>query len=178
MKENFFTHETSIINGSACIGDGTKIWHFTHISEGAKIGKNCNIGQNCYIGNDVIIGDNCKLQNNVSVYTGVELEDYVFCGPSMVFTNDLNPRCMYPKNGEYKKTLVKTGATIGANATIVCGITIGKHALIGAGAVVIKDVPDHAIVVGNPGKIIGSACECGMKVDDAGNCISCKRRIV
>jgi len=165
MANKFYVHESSIIDKTAKIGDGTKVWHFSHISDGAQIGSNCNIGQNCYVGNDVKIGNNCKLQNNVSVYTGVELQDYVFCGPSMVFTNDLTPRCKYPKHGEYKKTLVCEGATIGANATIVCNTTIGKHALVGAGAVVTKDIPDHAIVVGNPARVIGYACECGTKVD-------------
>ena len=177
MSKDFFVHESSIVDENVSIGKGTKVWHFTHVSGGAKIGEGCNIGQNCYIGNDVVIGNNCKLQNNVSVYTGVELEDYVFCGPSMVFTNDLTPRCMYPKHGEYKKTLVKKGATIGANVTIVCNTTIGKHALIGAGAVVTKDVPDYAIIVGNPGRVVGYACECGTKLDDSFVCKTCKKKI-
>lgn len=175
MSKDYFVHDTSIVDANVSIGKGTKVWHFNHISEGADIGENCQLGQNCFVGKDVKIGEGCKLQNNVSVYNGVELEDYVFCGPSMVFTNDLTPRCMYPKNGVFKKTLVKKGATIGANATIVCDITIGKYALIGAGAVVTKDVPDYAIIVGNPGRIIGYACECGGKLDGKFFCSICRK---
>lgn len=157
-------HESSYIDNGAVIGEGTKIWHFSHVMSGATIGKNCVIGQNVFIADDVEIGNNVKIQNNVSVYKGVTLEDGVFCGPSCVFTNDLNPRSEFPKNGNYKKTLVKKGATIGANATIVAGITIGEHAFIGAGAVVTKNVPDFALVYGNPATIHG-------KVDEAGNII-------
>ncbi|HOV70409.1 MAG TPA: DapH/DapD/GlmU-related protein, partial [Clostridia bacterium] len=139
----FFVHPSSYIDDNVAIGDGTKIWHFCHIQSGASIGKNCTLGQNVNVASNVIIGDYCKIQNNVSVYEGVVLEDYVFCGPSMVFTNVMVPRCKYPVSDKsaYAKTLVKTGASIGANATIVCGHTIGRHALIAAGAVVTADVP-------------------------------------
>ncbi|MCW5211469.1 Gfo/Idh/MocA family oxidoreductase [Desulfobulbus sp. TB] len=151
----YFVHETALVDDGADIGEGTKIWHFSHIISGSKIGNECNIGQNVVIGPDVKIGSRCKIQNNVSVYKGIELEDNVFCGPSMVFTNVYNPRCEIPRKNEYKKTLVKKGATIGANATIVSGITIGRYAFIGAGAVVNRDVPDYALVVGNPARQIG-----------------------
>ncbi|MCI5137714.1 MAG: oxidoreductase [Candidatus Electrothrix sp. AR1] len=151
----YFAHETAFIDDGADIGKGTKIWHFSHIISGSKIGKECNIGQNVVIGPDVKIGAGCKIQNNVSVYEGIELEDNVFCGPSMVFTNVYNPRCEISRKNEYKKTLVKKGATIGANATIVGGITIGRYAFIGAGGVVNRDVPDYALVVGNPARQIG-----------------------
>jgi UDP-2-acetamido-3-amino-2,3-dideoxy-glucuronate N-acetyltransferase len=159
----YFVHESSYVDDNCTIGDGTKIWHFSHVQSNAKIGKNCTFGQNVNVGNNVKIGDNCKIQNNVSIYEGVELEDYVFCGPSMVFTNILDPRCMYPQRGSefYVKTLVKIGASIGANATIVCGTTIGKHAFVGAGAVVTKDVPDYALVTGVPAKVTGWFSEAG-----------------
>ena len=148
-KKSYFVHESSYIDDDVLIGEGTKIWHFCHVQKGARIGKNCILGQNVNVGNNVIIGNCCKIQNNVSVYEGVVLEDYVFCGPSMVFTNILNPRCKYPQVGSkyYKKTIVKEGASFGANCTVICGITIGKHAFVGAGAVVTKDVPDYALVV-------------------------------
>ena len=164
MNKDFFLHESSYIDENAEIGEGTKIWHFSHIQSGAIIGTNCSIGQNVNIGNNVKIGNSVKIQNNVSIYEGVELEDYVFCGPSMVFTNIRLPRSEFPQVGSkfYEKTLVKKSASIGANATIVCGITIGRYALIGSGAVVTKDVPDFSLVVGNPGKVIG-------KVDQRGN---------
>ena len=159
---DYFVHESSYIDDNVTIGDGTKIWHFCHVQNGAVIGEKCSLGQNVSIANNVKIGNCVKIQNNVSVYEGVELEDYVFCGPSMVFTNDINPRSKYPKgSANYKKTVVKTGATIGANATIVCGNTIGKYAIIGAGAVVTKDVPDYALMVGLPAKRAGWVCECG-----------------
>jgi len=148
-------HETAIVDEDVEIGSGTKIWHFSHIIKGSKIGKNCNISQNVVVGPNAIIGNNCKIQNNVSVYEGVVLEDNVFCGPSMVFTNVYNPRSEFPRKSEYKKTLVKRGATIGANATIVGGVTIGCYAFVGAGAVVTKEVPDFALVVGNPARQIG-----------------------
>jgi len=162
----YFAHESSYIDDDVLIGEGTKIWHFCHVQKGARIGKNCILGQNVNVGNNVIIGNYCKIQNNVSVYEGVVLEDYVFCGPSMVFTNILNPRCKYPQVGSkyYKKTLVKEGASLGANCTIVCGITIGKHAFVGAGAVVTKSVPDYALVVGNPARIVGWMSEAGEKL--------------
>ena len=156
-SESFFVHESCYVDENVEIGQETKIWHFSHIQSGARIGKVCTIGQNVNISANVRIGNYVKLQNNVSVYEGVELEDYVFCGPSMVFTNVKLPRCEFPQRGSqfFVKTLVKKSASIGANATIVCGITIGEYALIGAGSVVTKDVPDHALIVGNPGRIIG-----------------------
>ena len=164
---NFFKHESAYVDDNCVIGEGTKIWHFSHIQSGAKIGKKCVFGQNVNVGNNVSIGDFCKVQNNVSIYEGVTLEDYVFCGPSMVFTNILDPKCKYPQVGAqfYVKTLVKEGASIGANATIVCGITLGKHCLIGAGSVVTKDVPDYALVVGVPGKILGWVSEAGKRLN-------------
>ena len=154
---SYFVHESSYIDEDVEIGEGTKIWHFCHIQKGAKIGKNCTLGQNVNVASHVTIGNDVKIQNNVSVYEGVELEDGVFCGPSCVFTNDLTPRARYPKGREnYKKTLVKEGASIGANATIVCGHTIGKYAMVAAGAVVTKDVPDFALVAGVPAVQIGN----------------------
>lgn len=162
----YFIHESSYIDDNVTIGDNTKIWHFTHVQEGARIGKDCTLGQNVNISKNVIIGNGVKIQNNVSVYEGVELEDDVFCGPSCVFTNDLTPRARYPKGSEhYKKTLVKVGASIGANATIICGHTIGRYAMIAAGAVVTKDVPDYTLVSGVPAKIIGKVDERGNKVN-------------
>jgi len=158
----YFVHESSYIDENVEIGEGTKIWHFCHILKNTKIGKNCIIGQNCMIGPEVSIGDRCKLQNNVSVYKGVILEDEVFIGPSAVFTNVLTPRAFIERKNEFKTTLVKKGATIGANATIVCGITIGEYALIGAGAVVTKDVSPYALVLGNPAKKVGWVCKCGV----------------
>ena len=163
--ENIFGHPTSCVDEDVQIGAGTKIWHFCHIQSGAKIGRDCSLGQNVNIASHVAIGDGCKIQNNVSVYEGVTLEDGVFCGPSCVFTNDLTPRARYPKgSARYLKTLVREGATIGANATIVCGHTIGKWAMIGAGAVVAADVPDHALMAGVPAKVIGYVCECGQRL--------------
>lgn len=174
--DGFFVHESSYIDDTVTIGKGTNVWHFCHIQKGAVIGDNCAFGQNVNVSNNVRIGNNVKVQNNVSIYEGVELEDYVFCGPSMVFTNDLTPRCKYPKGSSgYKKTLVKEGASIGANATIVCGHTIGKNSLIAAGAVVTKDVPDYALMVGVPAKRIGWACECGNILNEQLKCSSCKR---
>jgi UDP-2-acetamido-3-amino-2,3-dideoxy-glucuronate N-acetyltransferase len=161
---DYFCHNSSYIDENVTIGKDTKIWHYSHIQSGAIIGRQCSLGQNVNIGNYVKIGNNVKIQNNVSVYEGVELEDYVFCGPSMVFTNIKIPRSEFPQKGTeyYAKTLVKKSASIGANATIVCGVTIGEYAMIGSGAVVTKDVPPFSLVVGNPGKIIG-------KVDNKGN---------
>ena len=174
---NFFVHPTSIIDDDVKIGDGTKIWHFSHIQSGARIGKNCSFGQNVNVSNNVIVGNGVKVQNNVSLYEGVELEDYVFCGPSCVFTNDLTPRAKYPKgHAGYKKTIVKEGASIGANATVVCGHTIGKWALIGAGAVVTLNVPDHALMLGVPAKRCGWACECGNLLPKDLICPDCGRR--
>lgn len=174
----YFKHESAYVDEPCEIGENTKIWHFSHVQKGSKIGKNCVLGQNVNVGNNVTIGDFCKIQNNVSIYEGVTLEDYVFCGPSMVFTNILDPKCKYPQAGSefYLKTLVKEGASIGANATIVCGHTIGKHALIGAGTVVTKDVPDYALVVGNPGKIVGWVSEAGKKLTfDENGLAYCKK---
>lgn len=160
---SYFVHESSYVDENVQIGEGTKIWHFCHIQSGARIGKYCSLGQNVNVAGNVVIGNDVKIQNNVSIYEGVELEDGVFCGPSCVFTNDLTPRARYPKGREnYKKTVVKEGASIGANATIVCGHTIGRFAMVAAGAVVTKDVPDYALVVGVPAKVIG-------RVDERGN---------
>jgi len=164
MEKNYFVHESSYVDEPCEIGEGTKIWHFSHVMVNSRIGRRCNLGQNVVISPDVIIGDNVKIQNNVSVYTGVQLEDDVFCGPSMVFTNVTNPRSHVSRKDEYRVTLVKQGASIGANATVVCGHTIGRYAFIGAGAVVIRDVPDFAIVAGNPSKLIGWMCQCGIKL--------------
>ena len=178
-KKETFIHESSYVDENVEIGSGTKIWFFCHIQKGAKIGKNCSLGQNVNISSNVKIGDGCRLQNNVSLYEGVELEDYVFCGPSCVFTNDLTPRARYPKGAAgYKKTLVKEGASIGANATIVCGHTVGKWALIGSGAVVTKDVPDYALMLGVPAKRKGWACECGALLKNGLTCSACGRKYV
>jgi len=167
MSNDYFCHTSSYIDDNVEVGGGTKIWHFSHVQSGAKIGKNCSIGQNVNIGNNVKIGNGVKIQNNVSVYEGVELEDYVFCGPSMVFTNIKVPRSEFPQQGSkfYQKTIIKKSASIGANATIVCGVTIGEYALIGSGAVVTKDVPAYSLVIGNPGRVVG-------KVDKKGNRLS------
>ncbi|BFN36821.1 DapH/DapD/GlmU-related protein [Fidelibacter multiformis] len=177
-EKNVFVHESSYVDDGAEIGEGTKIWHFSHVQKGAKIGPGCTLGQNVNVANNVIIGKQVKIQNNVSVYEGVELEDYVFCGPSMVFTNVLNPRSEFPQRGSqfYHKTLVKKSASIGANATIVCGITIGRYAFIGAGSVITKDVPDHALMVGVPARRIGWVCECANRLnfDEKGNA-SCSK---
>lgn len=158
----YFIHESSYLDEDVEIGEGTRIWHFCHIQKGARIGKNCTLGQNVNVSNNVVIGDGCKIQNNVSIYEGVELEDDVFCGPSCVFTNDLTPRARFPKGKAcYKKTLIKEGASIGANATIVCGHTIGRYAMVAAGAVVTKDVPDYALVAGIPARVTGAVDENG-----------------
>jgi UDP-2-acetamido-3-amino-2,3-dideoxy-glucuronate N-acetyltransferase len=161
---DFFAHESSYIDDGCRIGAGTKIWHFSHVMAGAIIGAGCNIGQNVVISPDVVVGNNVKIQNNVSVYTGVVLEDDVFCGPSMVFTNVINPRSQVSRKDEYRATVVKRGATLGANCTVICGHTIGSYAFIGAGAVITRDVPDYALVIGNPARIAGWMCECGLKL--------------
>lgn len=164
MTKTYFAHETAIIDEECTIGEGTKIWHFSHIMPHCNIGKNCNIGQNVVVSPDVILGNNVKVQNNVSIYTGVICEDDVFLGPSMVFTNVINPRSAIIRKDQYKKTIVKKGATIGANATIVCGVTIGEYAFVGAGAVVTKDVKPYALVVGNPSRQTGWMSEYGHKL--------------
>ena len=161
---DFFAHESCYLDDGCQIGEGTRIWHFSHVMSGARVGRRCNIGQNVVIAPDVVIGDNVKIQNNVSVYTGVTLEDHVFCGPSMVFTNVVNPRSHVPRKHEYLPTLVKCGASLGANSTILCGHTIGRFAFVGAGSVVTRDVPDYALVVGNPGRVVGWMCGCGVKL--------------
>lgn len=172
-----YIHPTSVVDDDVEIGEGTKIWHFSHIQSGARIGKNCSLGQNVNISNNVKIGDGCKVQNNVSVYEGVELEDHVFCGPSMVFTNDLTPRARYPKGHTgYKKTLVHHDATLGANCTIVCGHEIGEYSTIAAGAVVVSNIPPHALMAGVPARQIGWVCECGQVLDKELSCLDCKRK--
>lgn len=173
----YFVHPTSIVDDDVEIGEGTKIWHFCHVQSGARIGKNCSFGQNVNVSNNVKVGDGCKVQNNVSIYEGVELEDYVFCGPSMVFTNDLTPRARYPKGYEvYKKTLIHHDATLGANCTIVCGHEIGEFATIAAGAVVTRNVEPHALMAGVPAKRIGWVCKCGQVLDEQMSCPDCGRK--
>ena len=165
QNNNITIHPSAIVDDGAIIGDGSRIWHFVHICGGAKIGKNCSFGQNVFVGNKVIIGDNCKIQNNVSVYDDVILEEGVFCGPSMVFTNVYNPRSLIERKDQYRNTLVKKGATLGANCTIVCGVTIGEYSFVGAGAVINKDVPAYALMVGVPAKQIGWMSEFGEQLD-------------
>jgi len=164
-KNDYFAHESSWIDDGASIGAGTKIWHFCHVMPDTVIGSGCNIGQNVVVSPQCKIGNNVKIQNNVSVYTGVVIEDDVFCGPSMVFTNVINPRSHVNRKTEFLATLVRKGASIGANATIVCGNTLGKYCFIGAGSVVTRDVPDYGLIVGNPGKHVGFVCSCGEKLD-------------
>lgn len=174
---DYFVHPTSVVDDNVEIGEGTKIWHFSHIQSGARIGQRCSLGQNVNVSNNVIVGDGCKLQNNVSLYEGVELEDDVFCGPSCVFTNDLTPRAKYPKgHAAYRKTLIKRGASIGANATVVCGHTVGEWALIGAGAVVTSNVPAHALMLGVPARQRGWVCECGEILPESFACSKCGRQ--
>jgi UDP-2-acetamido-3-amino-2,3-dideoxy-glucuronate N-acetyltransferase len=162
---SFFAHETAVIDAPSEIGAGTKIWHFSHIMQGCTLGERCNIGQNVVVSPQCRLGNNVKIQNNVSVYTGVILEDDVFCGPSMVFTNVINPRSHIQRKDEYRETRVKRGASIGANSTIVCGVTLGMYCFIGAGAVVTRDVPDYALVYGNPARHRGWVCWCGDRLD-------------
>lgn len=173
---DYSVHESSYVDEGVVIGSDTSIWHFCHVLKGSRIGQRCRIGQNVVIGPRVRVGDNCKVQNNVSIYEGVTLEDDVFCGPSMVFTNVFSPRCAFPRNTDkdFLPTLVKQGASIGANATIICGVTIGRHALIGAGAVVTKDVPEYAIVYGNPASQRGWACECGTGIKVSHETVACR----
>lgn len=181
-KKNYYVHKSSFVDENVIIGQNTKIWHFCHIQSGARIGSNCSLGQNVNVSNNVTVGNGCKIQNNVSLYEGVELEDDVFCGPSCVFTNDLTPRAKYPKgHANYKKTLIKQGASIGANATIVCGHNIGEWALIGAGAVVVSNVPAHALMLGIPAVQKGWVCECGQVLEKEINlyfCSDCGRKYV
>lgn len=170
----YWKHESAIVDDGAQLGEGTKVWHFAHVSPGARIGARCSLGQGVYVGNDVQIGDGCKVQNNVSVFDAVTLEDEVFCGPSMVFTNVYNPRAAVVRKNEYRRTLVKKGATLGANCTIVCGTTIGEYAFVGAGAVVQKDVAPHALMVGVPARRIGWMSRNGERLQfDAQGLASC-----
>ena len=164
MEKDYFVHPSSYVDEGCEIGEGTKIWHFSHIMKGCKIGKNCNIGQNVVVSPDVILGDGCKVQNNVSVYTGVICEEGVFLGPSCVFTNVINPRAFIERKHEFRTTLLRRGASIGANATIICGHTVGTYAMVGAGSVVTKDVPDYACVYGCPAEIKGWVCQCGEQI--------------
>ncbi len=168
-SKDYFVHESSYVDEPCSIGAGTRIWHFSHIMQDCSIGENCNFGQNVVVSPGCVIGNNVKVQNNVSIYTGVILEDDVFCGPSMVFTNVINPRSHVERKDEYKTTLVKRGATIGANATIVCGCTLGRHSFVGAGAVVTRNVPDYAVVYGNPARVRSWVCHCGVGLEFAGD---------
>jgi UDP-2-acetamido-3-amino-2,3-dideoxy-glucuronate N-acetyltransferase len=174
---DYFVHESCYVDEPCSIGSGTKIWHFSHVMKNSRIGSNCNIGQNVVISPDVTIGKNVKIQNNVSVYTGCILEDDVFCGPSMVFTNVINPRSHVIRRDEYKTTLVRKGASLGANCTVVCGVTVGRYAFVGAGSVVTRDVPDYALVFGNPARLRGWMCACGRGIEfngtDSGQCQVC-----
>ncbi len=180
-SDSYFVHETAVIDADVEIGTGTAIWHFSHVLSRSSVGRDCRIGQNVVIGPDVRVGNNVKIQNNVSVYAGVTLEDDVFCGPSMVFTNVLTPRAAFPRNRpeDFAPTVVRRGASIGANATIVCGNTIGEHAMVGAGAVVTKDVRPHSLVLGNPARHVGWVCECGARLEldgDVAACDECGRK--
>lgn len=177
-ESTYFAHATACVDDGVSIGDDTKIWHFSHIMKGTSLGKNCNIGQNVVIGPDAVVGNGCKIQNNVSVYKGVTLEDDVFCGPSMVFTNVFNPRANIRRMDEARPTLIKKGASLGANSTIVCGVTVGSFAFVGAGAVVTRDVPAHALVYGNPAKMHGWVCECGEKLGHDLTCPACDKKYV
>lgn len=177
-SKDYFVHESSYVDEGVTIGKGTKIWHFSHIQKGAVLGENCSLGQNVNIANNVKIGNNVRVQNNVSVYEGVELEDNVFCGPSCVFTNVLTPRAHYPVHGVYAKTLIKNGASLGANSTVVCGHTVGRSAMIASGAVVTKNVKDYALMAGVPAKQIGWICECGTILRNTLHCPDCGKKYV
>lgn len=173
-RQDYFVHESSYVDDPCSIGSGTKIWHFSHIMKNSRIGANCNIGQNVVISPDVVIGSNVKIQNNVSIYTGCILEDDVFCGPSMVFTNVLNPRSHVARKDEYRTTLVRRGASLGANCTVVCGTTIGRYAFVGAGSVVTRDIPDYALAYGNPARPRGWMCACGIALEFTGGGSKCR----
>ena len=173
VRMTAIVHDSAIVDDGATIGDKTYIWHWTHVCASARIGRKCSLGQNVFVGNNVEIGDNVRIQNNVSVYDAVTLEDDVFCGPSMVFTNVINPRSHVTRKHEYKRTLVKRGATIGANATVVCGNSIGRYAMVGAGSVVTRDIPDYALVVGVPARRIGWICQCGVRLGSGEGEIAC-----
>lgn len=175
-NKDYFVHESSYVDDNVKVGTGSKIWHFCHIQQGAEIGENCSLGQNVNIANNVKIGNNVRIQNNVSVYEGVELEDNVFCGPSCVFTNVITPRAHYSVHGIYGKTLIKNGASLGANSTVVCGHTVGRSALIAAGAVVTKNVKDYALMAGVPAKQIGWVCECGTILKEGLTCPNCNKK--
>ena len=174
----YFVHESSYVDDDVVIGEGTKIWHFSHIQSGARIGSNCSFGQNVNVANNVKVGNGCKVQNNVSIYEGVEIKDFVFCGPSMVFTNDLTPRAKYPKGSfKYKKTILHTGVSVGANATIVCGNELGAWSMIAAGAVLTKNAPEYALMAGVPAKRIGWVCQCGQILPESKKC-ECGREYI
>ena len=181
---DYFAHETAVVDVPCRVGTGTRIWHFSHIMANCEIGERVNVGQNVVISPHCVVGNGCKIQNNVSIYTGVILEDDVFCGPSMVFTNVVNPRAFIERKAEYRRTLVKRGASIGANATIVCGVTLGRYCFVGAGAVVTRDIPDYATVYGNPARLHGWTCYCGVQLtmaidprqSEEGRCADCGRR--
>ncbi len=173
MHESVYIHTTALVDTGATLGADTKVWHFSHVMSGARIGERCSLGQNVYVGGTAVIGDGVKIQNNVSVYDAVVLEDDVFVGPSAVFTNVFNPRSDVPRKNEYRSTLVKRGATLGANCTLVCGVTIGAHAFVGAGSVVTRDVPDFAMVYGNPARPHGWVCRCGEKLPDPADTTTC-----
>jgi UDP-2-acetamido-3-amino-2,3-dideoxy-glucuronate N-acetyltransferase len=174
---DFFVHPSSFVDEGVVVGKGTRIWHFCHVLKGSRIGENCVLGQNVMVGPDVTVGDGCKIQNNVSLYKGVRLEEGVFCGPSMVFTNVIIPRAFIERKDEFRDTLVRKGATIGANATVLCGVKIGRYAMVGAGAVVTRDVPDHALILGVPGRQAGWVCRCGVTLPRVGQdpvrCAAC-----
>lgn len=173
MENDYFAHETARIDQPCEIGEGTRIWYFSHIMSGTRIGANCNLGQNVFIDRGVVVGNGCKIQNNVSLYTGVILEDEVFCGPSMVFTNVINPRAFIERKDEFRQTRVERGATLGANSTIVCGVTIGAYALVGAGAVITRDVAPYALMLGVPARQTGWVCRCGTALPEAGDPLVC-----
>jgi len=180
-QSDYYVHESSVVDEPCQIGENTRIWHYCHIMNDCVIGRNCNIGQNAFIASGVLLGDNVKVQNNVSIYSGVICEDDVFLGPSMVFTNVLNPRAFIERKDEFRTTLIKKGASIGANATIICGVTIGKYALVGAGSVVTSDVPDFALVYGSPARVKGWVCQCGVTLDFAegkAECHTCHSRYI